>query len=286
MSTPFRLIPRLEIKGRHLVKGIHLEGLRVLGEPQHFARTYAKQGADEILCVDVVASLYGRNTALDLISEICGHAFIPLSAGGGIRTLDDIQGALAAGSDKVVINSALVENPELGGLAVEQFGSSTIVASMNVTKRSPGKYEVMIDGGRQSTGIDARDWSRNCEAMGVGEIFVHSIDRDGTLAGLDLDLGKLIVDSVSVPVVLGGGASSASHIRNAVDVEGLSGVSLASMLHYEIAGRVFSESTVSQDIGNTNFLVRLKEEGFGNAQFLPELRDELLTRGIELRGGV
>src|SRR5712691_717483 len=187
-----RIIPRLDIKGPNLVKGIHLEGLRVLGKPEQFAKLYYEQGADELLYMDVVASLYQRNSLLDIVSRTSKELFIPLTVGGGLRSLDDIRAALKAGADKVALNTAAIRRPEFVREAAERFGSSTIIVSIEAIRRTDGTYEAYTDNGRERTGVDALQWAQQAATLGAGEILVTSIDREGTGKGFDMELVRQI----------------------------------------------------------------------------------------------
>ena len=166
----FRIIPRLDIKGPNLVKGVHLEGLRVLGKPERFARLYCEEGADELLYMDVVASLYQRNSLLDIISRTSKEVFIPLTVGGELRTLEDIRAALRAGADKVSLNTAAINRPELIRKGASRFGSSTIVISIEAFRKADGSYEAYTDNGRERTGVDAIEWAGRVAELGAGEI--------------------------------------------------------------------------------------------------------------------
>ena len=179
-----RIIPRLDIKGPNLVKGIHLEGLRVLGKPERFARAYYEGGADELIYMDVVASRYGRNSLLPIIERTAREIFIPLTVGGGLRTMEDIRAALRSGADKVSLNTAAIRNPQLIREAARKFGSSTIVVSIEAIRRPDGSYEAHTDNGRESTGVDACEWAVRAAELGAGELMVTSIDREGTGEGL------------------------------------------------------------------------------------------------------
>ena len=185
---PVRVIPRLDIKGPNLVKGIHLEGLRVLGRPEQFAQFYYEHGADELIYMDVVASLYGRSSLGAIIEATAKRVFVPLTVGGGIRTVDDIQAVLRLGADKVAINTAAVRNPDFVRDAARRFGSSTIVVSIEAMRRGPGVYEAYTDNGREKTGVDAIEWATRAVELGAGELLVTSMDRDGTRQGFDLEL--------------------------------------------------------------------------------------------------
>ena len=232
-----RIIPRLDIKGGNLVKGIHFEGLRVLGEPAPFARHYYEQGADELLYVDIVASLYGRNSLLDMIERTAREVFIPLTVGGGLRSIDDIRSTLCAGADKVAINTAAVRRPEFIREAAQKFGSSTIVLSIEAQRHPDGSYEAYTDNGREKTGLDACSWALRGVELGAGEVLVTSVDREGTGLGFDLDLSRRIAESVSVPVIAGGGAASVEHVQAAARQAKVQAVAIASMLHYQFVGR-------------------------------------------------
>src|SRR3989338_3631035 len=174
-----RIIPRLDIKGQNLVKGIHLEGLRVLGKPEQYARHYYEAGADELAYMDVVASLYNRNSLHYIISRTAREIFIPLMVGGGLRTIDDIRSVLRAGADKVSINTAAINNPQIISEAANIFGSSTIVVAIEAIKEKNGRYLAYTDNGRQFTGIDVMEWAKRVEELGAGEIMITSVDREG-----------------------------------------------------------------------------------------------------------
>src|SRR2546423_13233654 len=175
-----RVIARLDIKGPNLVKGIHMEGLRVLGKPEDFAEYYYRTGADELMYIDVVASLYGRNSLLDIVRRTAQEIFIPLCVGGGLRSVDDIRAVLRAGADKVSINTAAIRRPALIKEAAETFGSSTIVVSVEAIRKPDGKYEAYTDYGRERTGVDAVAWAQEAASLGAGELVVTSINQEGT----------------------------------------------------------------------------------------------------------
>ncbi len=175
-----RVIPRLDIKGPNLVKGIHLEGLRVLGKPEDFAQYYYEQGADELLFMDVVASLYERNSLHDIISQTAKKIFIPLTVGGGLRTIEDIKNVLRAGADKVSLNTAAIKNPQIIRDASRKFGSSTIVVAIEAIKEADGTYRAYTDNGREHTGVEVVSWAKQVEELGAGEIIITSVDKEGT----------------------------------------------------------------------------------------------------------
>jgi imidazole glycerol-phosphate synthase subunit HisF len=250
-----RVIPRLDIKSSNIIKGIHLEGLRVIGDPQEYATKYFLEGADEILYVDTVASLYGRNNLFDIVEKASKDLSIPLCIAGGIRTIEDIKKLLHVGADKVSINTAAVQNPLFIKEASEYFGSQCIVvaidykiwpddrfrSSLNKTV-SKGKgdnfnignyYQVYTDNGRQQTGLEAYEWAIEAVKLGAGELLLTSIDREGTKKGFEIEFTRKVSESVPVPVIAGGGAGNA---QDAVDVvlDGkANAVSVASILHYD-----------------------------------------------------
>ena len=186
-----RIIPRLDIKGTNLVKGIHLEGLRILGNPSDFAEHYYKNGADELLLMDVVASLYERNGLSELISEISKNIFVPITVGGGIRNILDIKNVLRAGADKVSINTAAINNKKFIKEAINEFGSSTITIAIEAIKGLDGEYFAFTDNGRENSGLKAIEWAKEVERLGVGEIILTSVDNEGTGKGFDFDLLEL-----------------------------------------------------------------------------------------------
>lgn len=236
MSTDTRIIARLDIKGERLVKGVQLEGIRALGEPKAFAKQYYEAGIDELIYLDVVASLYGRNSLLEFVRATAECLFVPLAVGGGLRTLQDIRDALNSGADKVALNTAAVHNPDLISEAASCFGSSTIVISIEAKKRKDHTYEVYVDGGREPTGRDPVAWARQAAEAGAGEILLTSIDRDGTGLGFDCPLTREIADLVSIPVIASGGAGSVSDVLEVITAGHADAVAVASMLHYGLLG--------------------------------------------------
>jgi cyclase len=252
-----RVIPRLEIKGPNLVKGVHLEGLRVLGSPGVFARHYYEQGADELVYMDVVASLYGRNSLRDIIAETARELFIPLTVGGGLRTLDDIRLVLRNGADKVSLNTAAVSDPQLIKRASQEFGASTIVVSLECIRHANGEYFVYTDNGREYSGKELTSWVRTVLGVGVGEFFVTSVDRDGTGSGYDIELLKIVTAISDVPVIAYGGAGKASDVVAALAEGGADAVSMASVLHYGCLADLSAHSAREGcREGNTEFLVK------------------------------
>jgi cyclase len=228
-----RLIARLDIKGENLIKGVHLEGLRIMGDPQEFARRYYEQGADEIIYLDIVASLYGRSKLVDIVRRTSHDVFVPITVGGGVRSVDDVGELLRAGADKVAINTAAVKRPELISEVSRRFGSQCMVLSIEAKQRSTGQWMVFTDCGREKTGLDAVDWARKAATLGAGEILITSIDREGTRKGYDVELTRAISDAVEIPVIASGGYGKNSHIVNVVQQGGADAVAVADALHYD-----------------------------------------------------
>lgn len=227
-----RLIPRLDIKGPNLIKGIHLEGLRVIGDPQEFARRYYEQGADELLYVDVVASLYGRNSLHDIIERAARDVFVPLTVTGGIRSVDDVQKILRAGADKTGINTAATKRPELIREVARKFGSQCMVLSIEAKSIGPGKWEAYTDNGREKTGLDVVEWAKRGVELGAGEILLTSIDREGTREGFDSELIAAVSQAVPVPVIASGGMGRVEDVATAALEGGADAVAMADILHY------------------------------------------------------
>ncbi len=227
-----RIIPRLDIKGPNVVKGVRTEGLRVVGQPKALARKYYDAGADELIAMDTVASLYGRSPDFDLLRGVADELFIPLTVGGGIQSIHDIGNLLQAGADKVAINTGAIRNPRLLGEAVHRFGAQCIVLSVEANRHGPGQYEAYTDGGREHSGKDAIAWIKQAIDQGVGEILLTAVDRDGTRSGFDLELLKIVTAFVTVPVVLHGGARDAQSLAEALRGKA-DAVAVASILHYD-----------------------------------------------------
>lgn len=233
MSLALRIIPRLDIKGPNLVKGVHLEGLRVLGKPEYFAKYYYEQGADELFYQDVVASLYNRNSLHEIVSKTAKEIFIPLTVGGGIGNIEDIAKILRVGADKVAINTAVIDNPGIISAASNMFGASTIVVSIEAIRQPDGRYIAFTDNGRNSTSKEVVSWAKQVEELGAGEILLTFVDKEGAGKGFDVDLAKKITDAVTIPVVAHGGAGQMNHVVELCQQAHVSGVAIASLFHYD-----------------------------------------------------
>jgi len=275
-----RIIPRLDIKGPNLVKGIHLEGLRVLGKPSDFAKYYYENGADELMLMDVVASLYERNSLHDIISETAKNNFIPITVGGGIRSLNDIKNILRAGADKVCLNTAAIKNPEFIKKASREFGSSTIVVSIEAIKDND-KYQAYTDNGREYTGLDVFEWAQRIDELGAGELVITSVDKEGTGKGFDIELISEINNLVSIPVIAHGGSGKKEDVIDLVKSSAVNSVMISSMFHYNYIKD--NESSVSSLEGNTQFL---KNKRIFNKLYpcsILDLKNELNKNNISCR---
>jgi len=226
-----RLFARLDVKGPNLVKGVHLEGLRIMGDPQEYARRYYEQGADELIYIDIVASLYGRNNLTDIVRRAAHDVFVPMTVGGGIRSIEDVRDLLLAGADKVAINTAAVKRPELVTEVSRRFGSQCMVLSIEAKSQALGTWEAYTDCGRERSGLDVVDWARRGVELGAGEILITSIDKEGTRKGFDLPLVRAIASAVSVPVIASGGYGETRHLAEIVS-QGADAVAFADALHY------------------------------------------------------
>ncbi len=250
-----RIIPRLDIKGPYLVKGIRLEGLRKLGNPEDYALHYYKQGADELMIQDVVASLYERNSLDEIIERIAQEVFIPITVGGGIRTNHDIYRILRSGADKVAINTQALKKPEFIQEASKNFGSSTIVVSIEVIRNKDGAYYAFADNGREYTGKEVVEWAKQVEYFGAGEILLTSVDNEGTGNGFPLDLIEQVYNAITIPIVIHGGVSNVNNINSILsENDHINGLCIASSFHYKALkdGEVSLEGT---DLGNSNYFV-------------------------------
>lgn len=229
-----RLIARLDVKGPNLIKGIHLEGLRVIGCPHEHALRYYEEGADELVYMDCVASLYGREPLVDILERAAENVFVPLTVGGGIRSVDDVAQILRAGADKVAVNTAAVANPALITEIATRFGRQCMVLSIEAKQVDAGRWEIHTHGGREPTGLDAIEWANRGAELGAGEILLTSIDREGTRKGFDVGLVKAVASAVSIPVIASGGMGDSDDIVDAVRA-GADAVAMADILHYQRA---------------------------------------------------
>lgn len=276
-----RIIPRLDIKGPNLVKGIHLEGLRVLGKPADFAKYYYENGADELIFMDVVASLYERNSLHDIISETAKQKFIPITVGGGLRTISDIKEVLRVGADKVCLNTAVIKDPELIRKASRKFGSSTIVVAIEAIKEENGKYLAYTDNGREYTGVDVFEWAQKVDELGAGEIVITSVDREGTGQGFDLDLIFKISKLVSIPVIAHGGAGKKQDVVDLIKQDSANAVMISSLFHYHFIKE--NESKVSSKEGNVEFLKQKRNFHTFEPCSIADLKSTLVDNKIECR---
>ncbi len=231
-SRILRLIARLDIKGVNLIKGIHLEGLRIVGDPQDRAEKYYQDGADEIIYMDTVASLYGRNNLIDVVTRAAEHVFVPMTVGGGIRSVEDARALLRAGADKVAINTAVIKDPMLIKKLSDVWGSSTIVLSIEAKKTNVGKWEAYTDNGRERTGLDVAQWAEQGAKLGAGEIFLTSVDQEGTRKGFDCELVSEVTKNVDIPVVASGGFGELNHLLDLLQIGRPTGIAFADSLHY------------------------------------------------------
>lgn len=227
-----RLIARLDIKGPNLIKGINLEGLRVLGDPNKFAQLYYEQGADELLYLDCVASLYNRESLIEIIRKTSESVFIPLTAGGGIRSVDDARAILRAGADKVAVNTAAMKRPELIRELSNEFGAQAVVLSVEAKTRGNGNWEAYVENGREKTGRDVVEWAQQAASLGAGEILLTAVDREGTFSGYDIALTRTVSAAVTIPVIASGGMGNTKHLTRIVKEGNANAAAIAGALHY------------------------------------------------------
>jgi len=227
-----RIIPCLDVNAGRVVKGTNFVDLRDAGDPVEVARRYDEQGADEVTFLDITASSDARDIILDVVGRVAEQVFIPLTVGGGVRTVEDVRRLLNAGADKVSINTAAVNNPQIVREASAKVGSQCIVVAIDAKRRAPGRWEVFTHGGRKGTGIDAVQWAQKIEPLGAGEILLTSMDRDGTRAGFDLELTRAVSDAVRIPVIASGGVGTLEHLADGVSTGGADAVLAASIFHF------------------------------------------------------
>ena len=234
-----RIIPCLDVRDGRVVKGVNFVNIRDAGDPVELARFYSDQGADEIVFLDITATSDKRDTVADVVERTASQVFVPLTVGGGIRTLEDFQRLLRAGADKISVNSAAVQDPTLISRAAERFGSQCVVLAIDARKRTDGTFEVVTAGGRTPTGLDAVEWAQQGEALGAGEILLTSMDADGTKAGFDLEMTRAVTQAVSIPVIASGGCGTLEHFAQVFQETGCDAALAASLFH-------FGELTVPQ----------------------------------------
>lgn len=232
MKKRVRVIARLDIKGPNLIKGVHLEGLRVIGSPGEHALRYYRHGIDEIVYMDCVASLYGRNSLSNIVEMAARDVFIPITVGGGIRSVDDARQILRSGADKVAVNTAAVANPQLISDIARRFGSQCMVLSIEAKRTGEG-WQVYTDNGREKTGLEVEEWAQKGVELGAGEILLTSVDQEGTRKGFDIKLVRAVTDAVSVPVIASGGMGKADDAVAVVAEGGADAVAIADLLHYK-----------------------------------------------------
>lgn len=248
-----RIIPCLDVKDGRVVKGVNFVSLVDAGDPVEQAKLYDAQGADELCFLDITASSDNRGILYDVISRVAEQCFMPLTVGGGVRTIEDIRNLLLAGADKVSINTEAVKRPEFVGEAAAKFGSQCIVVAIDAKQVAPGKFEVFTHGGRNATGIDAVEWAKKMVALGAGEILLTSMDRDGTKQGINLELTKAVSEGVSVPVIASGGIGELEHFSQAVKEGKADAVLAASVFHFG----TFTIEQVKKSMNSNNIPVRL-----------------------------
>ena len=234
-----RIIPCLDVSDGRVVKGVNFVNIRDAGDPVALAKFYSDQGADEIVFLDITATSDKRDTVADVVERTASQVFVPLTVGGGIRTLEDFQRLLRAGADKISVNSAAVQDPTLISRAAERFGSQCVVLAIDARKRTDGTFEVVTAGGRTPTGLDAVEWAQQGEALGAGEILLTSMDADGTKAGFDLEMTRVVTQAVSIPVIASGGCGTLEHFAQVFQETGCDAALAASLFH-------FGELTVPQ----------------------------------------
>lgn len=231
-----RLIARLDIKGPNIIKGVQLEGVRVVGDPQAFAQRYYREGVDEILYMDAVASLYDREMLTKIVERTAEEVFVPITVGGGLRSVEDVRTMLRAGADKVAINTAATHRPEFITEVAEELGSQCMVLSIEAKRRNDGGWEAYRDGGREHTGLDVVQWARRGQELGAGEILLTSVDHEGMCGGFDVELVRAVADSVTTPVIASGGMGRLEDLLRVAAEGHADGVAMAHVLHYNKLG--------------------------------------------------
>ena len=251
-----RIIPKLEVKGENLIKGMHLEGLRIVGKPEERAIDYYRDGADELIYIDLVASLYQRDNFLHIVERTAEQVFIPLTVGGGVRSVEDAKAFLRAGADKVAINTAIINNPKLVSEIANIFGSQCMVASLEVQKKMNGSYECYTDCGRTPTGKDPFEWSKVVVGLGAGEILLTSISQDGTFKGYDLELTKKMASSLKIPIIASGGAGKLEDFKMVITKGQADAICASAFFHFQ-RGTV---GEVKKYLNDNNVTVRITSQ--------------------------
>ena len=277
-----RVIARLDVKNNSLVKGIHLEGLRVLGNPEEFAQKYYEDGVDEIIYMDVVASLYGRNSLTELVKKTAKNIFVPLTVGGGIRNLDDVGLLLKSGADRISINTAAVKDPQLITKIANRYGSSTLVVAIETIK-TEGKYKVFVDNGREYTGLNIEDWIEKIEDLGAGELLITSVDREGTGSGLDYELIDIIISKVNMPFIIHGGIGSCDNFIDAFSKDGINAICASSVFHYQALTELRDKGTDIKLEGNKDFLLSGRVNSKIKGTTINNLKSQLKSNNIKAR---
>ena len=228
-----RLIARLDIKSSNLIKSIHLQGLRIVGDPNTFAKQYYKDGIDELIFMDCVATLYGRNNLSDIIKKVTKDIFVPITVGGGIRSLKDARNVLNCGADKVAVNTQAVTNPKFISELANIIGSQSVVLSIEAKRRKSNSWEAYTSNGRDPTGLDVFEWIKKSVDLGAGEILLTSIDKEGTRKGFDLELMRLASQITDIPIIASGGLGSINHLAEVIDIGKIDAVAIADAIHYK-----------------------------------------------------
>ena len=279
-----RLIPIIDVKGPNLVKGIQLEGLRVLGKPEDFALHYYNNSADELIFIDVVASLYERNSLSEIISKTAKEIFIPINVGGGIRSLADIRSVLRLGADKVSLNTAVIKNPNFIKEAAIEFGSSTICVSIESIKHPDNKYYAYTDNGREFSGKEVIEWAKEAESLGAGELLVCSVDREGTRSGFDIEIFKNINQNISIPLIANGGAGKLQDFSDLIIEADVDAIAFSSIIHYDFVKKNKTDSASKLE-GNIEYL-KSKNDNINNnlkTFTIQEIKEYLNEKGIKCR---
>ncbi len=247
-----RIIPCLDVRDGKVVKGVNFVGIREVGDPVECAIEYDRQGADEITFLDITATHEGRSTMIDVVRNTAKNVFVPLTVGGGIRTVDDFKEILRAGADKVSVNSAAVRNPRLIHDAADRFGNQCVVVAIDARRRGDGGFTVVVNGGRIDMGIDAIEWAKTCERLGAGEILLTSMDTDGTKSGFDIELLDAVTEAVNIPVIASGGCGTIEHFSEVFERSGADAALAASLFHF----RELTVGQVKEHLASRNIPVR------------------------------